>query len=501
MKEKKKKKKKWLPLVIILVIIIGIVVSFVQCSKKATEMLFEEDEVAVRDIQNYHSFNGTISAKNEQVIYPEVAAKVKEVKVKKGDQVKKGDVIMVLDSKDAVDSIAELEISMSINQISNSLNVQEANTTYNNYINNIINNNNSNLNSASQQVESSLETWVIAKQNYDNEVMLNQKGYSQNLMSATADIDRAYNNLLSAQASYDQEFSSEYYNEYARTQVTASRENAEINYEMAIKSYEAAKINEDITLTKLYDNVLQAQNGYYTAIKNYETTKVQVLQQADLYKFNVTKAQANSNQTLNELKLGRLYSELNKYEIKATRDGIISSLELKEGDFSTIGKSVATITDYDVLQVEIKINEYDIGKVDIGSKVEVYINSLERSVEGEIVYIDKTATVDNGVSYFKAEVNFNGEEDIRCGMSTEVRIYTVKKDSVLSIPSEAVQVKEDGTAFVWIKDSDGKQVEQTIETGISDGIYIEVLDGLTEGQKIVYMPSMFDAMQLEVEAE
>lgn len=490
----KKKKKGKIVLIIILVIIVLLIINMVRCSKKAAEAFFEEDVVTTRDIQNYHSFTGTVSAKDEQAVLPEMAAKVIEVKVEKGDQVKKGDVLAVLDSESIEQSIEDLEISMSLNAANNALTIRDAKTNYDNYISNIENSNNSSLNGASQQVEAALESWVLAKKSYDNEVMLNSKGYSQTLMSATSNIDSAYNNLLSAQASYDRTFSNEFSDKYDREQATASRENAEISYQMAVKSYEASKINEDITLTKLYDNLIQAQNNYYNAVENYNTTKVQVLQQIDTYKSNVDKANLGADQTLNELKLARLYADLDKCVIKATRDGVITSFDIKEGDFTTIGKAVATITDYEILEVDIKINEYDIRNVSEGSTVEVYVNALDKTYEGEITYIDRNATVDNGVSYFKSEVNFVAEEDVRCGMSVEVRNYTANEKDVLTVPSEAVKAKEDGTAYVMVKNPDGTQSEQVVETGISDGAYIEIKSGLSEGQTIIYMPSTFDML-------
>lgn len=492
--KKKKTKKRLIIFGIIVAIIIILIVSLVRCGQKAAEALFEEDVATVRDIQNYHSFTGTISAKDDQLILPEMAAKVTEIKVEKGDYVKKGDVIMLLDTENTMNSIEDLETTISLNAVSSSLSLQDANNTYNNYVSNIANSNNSNLNSAEQQVEAALESWVLAKKAYENEVSLNSKGYSQTLISSTSRIDTAYNNLLSAQASYDSVHNSEFSDKYQKEQATATRENAEISYQMSIKEYEAAKINEDINLTKLYDNLIQAQNKYYNAVDNYNTTKVQVYQQIDTYKIGVAKAQIGTDQTLNELKLKRLYEELDKCVVKAPRDGIITSIDVKEGDFTTIGKSVAEVTDYDVLQVEIKINEYDIGKTSVGSPVDVYVNALEKTYEGTITYIDRNATVDNGVSYFKAEVSFEAEEDVRCGMSVEVRTYTANKPNVLTIPSEAVMSRADGTAYVMLKNDDGSTTEQNIETGLSDGTYIEIVSGLEEGQKITYIPATFDAL-------
>lgn len=446
------------------------------------------------NIEVYHSFTGDIKAKNTSEVMPEVSGlEIEKMLVKKGDTVKKGDVLMTLDQTSIERNIEDLEIQMDQASKANALSMKEANAVYNNYVNGIKTSHNGELNRASQNVEAALENYVIAKRDYDTEVSLNNKGLSSSLIRSTSDIDAAYNSLLAAQADYNVVYNKDYtgygqdYMNQEKTRAMASRENAEINYQMAIKNYEAAKINEDITLTRLYDKVIMAEEAYYHSVNDYETTKLQVLQQVDTYNLNIQKTQLSSDQTANEVKLARLYEDLDTCKIYATRDGEITALNVSEGDIIAKDKAVCTITDYGTMETEIKINEYDVNETKVGTKVEVYVDALKKSYEGEIKYIDRNATITNGIAYFNADIDFDGDEDVRAGMSAEVRIYLKKVDDVLVIPNNAIQIDGDGSSFVYVK-KDEKSVpeKKTITAGASDGINSEILSGINEGDIITY---------------
>ena len=96
------------------------------------------------------------------------------------------------------------------------------------------------------------------------------------------------------------------------------------------------------------------------------------------------------------------------------------------------------------------------------------------------------ADVDNGVSYFTSEVDFNGDADSRAGMSVEVKLITNDVKKAVSVSSSAIQTASDGTAYVMKYAEDGKTaVQQKVTIGITDGIYTQITEGLTAGDKVL----------------
>ena len=191
-----------------------------------------------------------------------------------------------------------------------------------------------------------------------------------------------------------------------------------------------------------------------------------------------------------------LYQQLEDCTVKAPMDGIVTSIKLKEGDMATAGMPVAVITDYGRMKIDIRINEYDLESSKEGDEVEITLNALEKDYKGKITKIARTATVENGVSYFEAEVEFDADGDVRGGMSVEVRLMINDLHQVTAIPSRAVQVRSDGTSYVQVIGADGKSFEERdIECGATDGTYIEVIKGVSIGETIMYMPQSLTEMR------
>lgn len=151
-----------------------------------------------------------------------------------------------------------------------------------------------------------------------------------------------------------------------------------------------------------------------------------------------------------------------------------------------MGMPIATIANLDTMQVSIKVDEYAIKNVSVGSPVKIYIDALEKDYEGTLIEVDRTATVEGGVSYFNAKVSFMPDEAVKSGMSVEVKLTRVDERDVVSLSQNSLQYHEDNTAYIYVKDENGKMVEKTLELGASDGIYVQITEGLSEGDKIFY---------------
>lgn len=489
------------------------VISTAGCGSATAQMT--EEQVKLRDISTYHSFTGNIAPVSEQNVLPDLSGvKVLTVNVSEGDEVKKGDVLMTLDSDSLQEQIDELEASINASEKSTAASISSAQQTYSNYQQNLNDGLDSSIQNAKNSMDSAYSNLVSAQQKYNDEVELNNQQLSSSILQAKQSVDSSYSNLQSAQSqvesaqlslnqakenrqkasnegitdltAYDQEIASL---EQKLQSAQTSLSNSETLYNDAVNSYEAAKQGEENTLTSLYDALIQAQTSYTSAVDSYNAAVRNSEQQLQTYASQVESAQANSSQQdSNKLKLEDLKEQLEDCNVKAPMDGVVTALNVKAGDLTSSGTAAAVITSFDTMKIDIKINEYDIQGVEEGDPVTITVDALDKEYQGTIKTISRVATTDNGVSYFTAEVNFDADEDARSGMSVEVKLTISEALNTTSVSSSAIQTAEDGSSYVLMYADDKKKEtkQQTVTLGITDGTYTQVTEGLYPGDTILY---------------
>ena len=180
----------------------------------------------------------------------------------------------------------------------------------------------------------------------------------------------------------------------------------------------------------------------------------------------------------------------------APSDGIVSNIVAVEGiaieNSVTSDRSVFTVASIKKEGTPIaslNITEMDINKIKVGQKVYLSLNSVsDKNFNGKIAGIDKIGTIQSGVSNYPVTVKFDESSDLVLpNMSVEGEIVVEEKNDVLLIPSGAISANR-GKKRVTVV-SGGETKEVTIEIGISDGSFTEVLSGLKEGD-IVQISSL-----------
>ena len=526
-KKKKKKKFKIGKLILIIVIIAAIVIGLGRCAAGKAAGAFTQDTVQRRDIRTYHSFTGVVEPVTEQNVLAEVTGvKVVDVLVEVGDEVKEGDVVALLDREGIENQIEDLELSMSVNAASQNLSVQQARNNYYNYKNDIANGQNSTIVSAQNQIvtaTANVQSAEIALQNaqrdYQKEISENQAGLSDGIIKAQRAVDNAYQTVRDKQISLEvADHEKKVADDDVQYRYDANYENAEhaldnawVAYNNALADLEAAKRSEQDTIVAVTDKLIAAQNSYLNAVDQYnialhaltmaETSTQETLQG---YRTQYDQALQGQDTSVNELKLARLYDQLEDCTVKAPMSGVITVLNIKEGDMisTTNEKPAAVVTDFGEMKVAIKINEYDIMGASVGVPVEITLNAIEKDYEGEIAQISRIATSEKGVSYFDSEVNFKADEDVRSGMSVEVRLVTNDLKDVLTVETKSIQTRDDGTAYVQMYAADGKGLEERdVTCGASDGTYTEILSGLSEGDVVLQSSFNLADLQMQVSGE
>lgn len=116
------------------------------------KVLYDEVPVETRDITTYLEFSGNVEAVDVMNVYPGTSAKVTEVLVAEGDEVKKGDIIALLDSGDTEYNIALKEKSLELTKLQNSYNIKDSQMSLDNLKQQVENGENSSLNSAQKSL-------------------------------------------------------------------------------------------------------------------------------------------------------------------------------------------------------------------------------------------------------------------------------------------------------------------------------------------------------------
>jgi HlyD family secretion protein len=254
--------------------------------------------------------------------------------------------------------------------------------------------------------------------------------------------------------------------------------NAESRVNRAKFSYDDAKQAYD-RQKKLYDQGVIPEAEFQQVRLNMNNAREELAaaeNNLDLIREGVVKKTGQSTNTL----------------VRSTIDGMILEVPVEEGNqviesntFNS-GTTIATVADMGEMIFKGKVDETEVGRIRQGMKLLLSIGAIEKEkFDAELEYISPKGKEENGAIQFeiKAQIKLKDNFFIRSGYSANADIVLDRRDSVLCIEEGLLQFKGDST-FVEIEKT-GQQFEKRfIKTGLSDGINIEVLKGLTKKDKI-----------------
>jgi HlyD family secretion protein len=180
--------------------------------------------------------------------------------------------------------------------------------------------------------------------------------------------------------------------------------------------------------------------------------------------------------------------------IRATVNGTILEIPVEEGDqviqsnnFND-GTTIATIADLTRMIFEGQVDEGEVGKLKVGMPLEISLGAIEdQKLEARLKFIAPKGVEEAGAVQFKIEgdVAINDSIFIRAGYSANASLVLEKKDSIMVIPEALLQFdKEDDKPYVEIATGEQQFERRDIEIGISDGVNVEIVSGLTEEDKV-----------------
>ncbi|MCH8330816.1 MAG: efflux RND transporter periplasmic adaptor subunit [Bacteroidetes bacterium] len=229
----------------------------------------------------------------------------------------------------------------------------------------------------------------------------------------------------------------------------------------------------------LYSKKVIAEADFLQAQLTYDNAKAELTLAEDnlqLIKEGVTSRSKNVTNTL----------------IKSTINGMVLDVPIEEGN-SVIesntfnaGSTIAIIANMGEMIFEGKVDETEVGKITEGMDLIVSIGAIEdHKFKAILEYISPKGVEENGAIQFeiKAAMEISDEYFIRAGYSANADIVLERKDSVLAIKESLILFIDDST-FVEIETETQVFERILIKTGLSDGINIEVLEGVEKDAKI-----------------
>lgn len=174
--------------------------------------------------------------------------------------------------------------------------------------------------------------------------------------------------------------------------------------------------------------------------------------------------------------------------------GTILEIPVREGDqviqsnnFNA-GTTIATVADMSKMIFEGKVDESEVGKLEEGKQIIVVLGAInEKEFPAVLTFVAPKGIEQNGAVQFtiKADVDINSTTKIRAGYSANAEIELESKDSILVIKEALLQFNRiTEKPFVEFLKEDGRFQVKNVEIGISDGINVEIIEGVSEGDEI-----------------
>ena len=249
---------------------------------------------------------------------------------------------------------------------------------------------------------------------------------------------------------------------------------AEINLKQAQTDFEREQnlFNQKLVSADEFDKVKMS-------LSQAKHEKIAAQDALEVVRDGVSKSNAKASSTL----------------IRSTISGVILDIPVKVGNSVILsntfndGTTIATVANMNDLIFRGNIDETEVGQLVNGMNMKITIGALQDlKFDAALEYISPKAVESNGTNQFeiKAAVKLTEGGKIRAGYSANAEIVLARADKVLTVPESAIEFSGDST-FVYVIKGEGKNktYDRTyVETGLSDGVNIEIKKGVTTKDKV-----------------
>lgn len=253
---------------------------------------------------------------------------------------------------------------------------------------------------------------------------------------------------------------------------------------------------EQENYNKLYTKLQSAKNTYTTksieAEKTYKEALFASQNASTQYSVDITGADSDVDDA--EETLADATAALEEFDEVVGADGIIYAeyagtitvLGCAAGDSLASGDTIATFADDTAVTITVSVSEEDITEIAVGDETSIELTAYEdKSFAGAVESIDTSASSGSSTVSYNVTVVFTGDvSGIYADMTGNVTFIQKQIKDVLYVSNKAIQT-EGTTSYVKVKDEDGTIRKVNVVTGFSDGVNVEIVSGLSEGETVL----------------
>lgn len=463
---KKRKKKIWKIVVPIVIVVVIVLAAVHMANSNSAGITVYTARVTNGDIQSELSTSGIVTAEDTTTYFAPANGKIAGVQVEQGDVVKNGDMLICFDEEAVAYAQKQNRLENQISTADYTANVQDYQKQKEKLA----------------QAEADIAVYELQIDVYEQHIEDLTNGITDVNALKKADLYADMYRVEKAINTYD-------------LAIQTPNEDTDINELMrkrTEKQNELLKLQNELNLLSDYETDYGWED-MLTQTKKELADCEEKLQEAKSNKASAEAALVNDNKltgyqlTQEKTKLSTQDAE-RKYAqalngVVAEFDGVVTSLSAVEGASVQEGTQLLVLESYDEICVEFQASKYDLEELKTGQKAIVDISG--KTYEGTVTKINKMAEPNaSGVPMVGARVHIdNPDDNLVLGIEAKLTIITAQEQGILVIPVAAVNMDNTGS-FCYVIEN-GMLAKKYITTGVSSLEYMQVVEGLSEGDEIV----------------
>ena len=170
--------------------------------------------------------------------------------------------------------------------------------------------------------------------------------------------------------------------------------------------------------------------------------------------------------------------------IESEFDGTVNQLYFHEGDKVVAGDILIQVVDFQHMKVSIRVDEYDISDVHVGTQCRVTTTATNETFPCTIDSINYVSSSTGNVAYYTATAYVDVTGTVYPGMQVTVTVPQEEASDVVILKADAISFSANNQAFVYMPDASGQMQRVPIGTGVTNGNYVEITSGLNDGDTV-----------------
>ncbi|MBR3719896.1 MAG: efflux RND transporter periplasmic adaptor subunit [Firmicutes bacterium] len=179
---------------------------------------------------------------------------------------------------------------------------------------------------------------------------------------------------------------------------------------------------------------------------------------------------------------------ISNYTVTSPITGYVTSLSVSAGSMAG-GSMAGSVANIDSLVINTAVSENMAAKIAVGDPVEVYISSLGQTYAGTVTTFSRIPSI--GTLTYPVTITMEANEDLFAGQFAEVHLTSETASNTITVSSQAVIIKGGRSVVCVVDPATGIPAFREVTVGIDNGTRVQILDGLAEGETVVYSGQQF----------